>query len=466
MKLAIFQVFVVLGFLTATAQYGPQQIISPSAHGAFRAIPHDMNNDGFMDVVAAAYSDSKIAWYLNIDGEGNFSAEHIITESAVTVEAMELYDLDSDGDMDVLYKTLFLDKIAWLENLDGMGNFGTERIIADINYPYQLHASDLDGDGDIDVLAKLFNSVFNQRLVWYENIDGLGTFSTEILIDIVGIDQGNMTLTTFDLDNDGDLDIITSGGDGAVTLVWYENDGLGTFTAEQELFRFSEVVQQILYITPSDLNGDGKTDLLIDTSHDDFPDYIYWLENLDGQGSFGTPQFIHEKETSLGSLRSYDLDGDDDLDVLVSFFFEGSSISWFENTDGQGDFGPKHIISTLVIRATDGTAADLNGDGDLDVISASWFHAKIAWYEYLEPLGISDNNYSRVVLYPNPTQGLVTLFSDQTITKIELLNSLGQNIDLTWDTSQIDLSKLESGIYFLRIQDHNGFSEIHKIIKK
>ncbi|RLD30625.1 MAG: hypothetical protein DRI70_00605 [Bacteroidetes bacterium] len=368
--------------------------------------------------------------------------------------------------MDVLYMTNFLDKIAWLENLDGMGNFGTPRIIADINNPYHLHASDLDGDGDIDVLAQLFNSVFDQRLVWYENIDGLGTFSTEILIDIENFDLAD--LTSFDLDNDGDLDIITSYQGGAATLVWYENDGLGTFAAKQEIyqFQFSSDWTHIIYITPADLNGDGKTDLLIDTSHDDFADYIYWLENLDGQGSFGTPQFIHEKETSLGSLRSYDLDGDDDLDVLVSFFFEGSSISWFENTDGQGNFGPKHIITTLVIRATDGTAADLNGDGDLDVISASFFHAKIAWYEYLEPLGISDNNYSRVVLYPNPTQGLVTLLSDQTITKIELLNSLGQNIDLTWDTSQIDLSKLESGIYFLRIQDHNGFSEIHKIIKK
>ncbi|MCZ6595144.1 MAG: T9SS type A sorting domain-containing protein [Bacteroidetes bacterium] len=454
-----------LGFAMSYAQYGPQQIISTNANLAFRAIPHDMDNDGFMDVVSASTGDGKVAWYRNLDGQGTFGEEQIITNGALVIQGMEMADLDSDGDMDVIYKTN-LDKIAWLENLDGLGTFGSEQIIVQTTYPYSMAVADLDTDGDMDVLAIHYISGFDVRLVWYENLDGMGNFGPEIFVGEEMYDETH--LSAFDLDADGDMDIIASYYDGPSKLVWYENDGLGTFAAEQEIFHFglSSDWPSIIHLTPSDFNGDGKIDLLFDTDYDDGDDYIYWLEHLDGEGMFGEAQLIYIKETSVGSLRAYDLDGDNDQDILVSFYWNANTVAWFENIDGQGNFGPKHNITTSVVRGTDATAADLNGDGDLDVISASSFDFKIAWYEYLEPLDISDNNYSRVVLYPNPTQGLVTLFSDQTITKIELLNSLGQNIDLTWDTSQIDLSKLESGIYFLRLEDETGFSEIHKIIKK
>jgi hypothetical protein len=75
-----------------------------------------------------------------------------------------------------------------------------------------------------------------------------------------------------------------------------------------------------------------------------------------------------------------DVDGDGDLDVL-SASYDDDKIAWYENTDGGGTFGSQQVLSTLANGAFSVFAADVDGDGDLDVLSASFSDDKIAWYE-------------------------------------------------------------------------------------
>ena len=70
------------------------------------------------------------------------------------------------------------------------------------------------------------------------------------------------------------------------------------------------------------------------------------------------------------SVYAGDLDGDGDLDVLSASFGD-DKIAWYENMDGKGSFGPQQVITTAAIRPRSVYAADLDGDGDLDVLSAS-----------------------------------------------------------------------------------------------
>ena len=82
------------------------------------------------------------------------------------------------------------------------------------------------------------------------------------------------------------------------------------------------------------------------------------------------------------SVFAADVDGDGDLDVLGGFNND-NKIVWYEN-DGSENF-TTHIISTN----TDGIsvlAADMDGDGNLDVLSALFFDNTIAWYENLSPI--------------------------------------------------------------------------------
>ena len=79
-------------------------------------------------------------------------------------------------------------------------------------------------------------------------------------------------------------------------------------------------------------------------------------------------------------MYAADIDGDGDLDAL-SASFNDSKIAWYENLDGQGTFGPQLVISAVASGAIAVYAANLDGDEDLDVLSASSFDNKIAWYE-------------------------------------------------------------------------------------
>ncbi|KAK3267056.1 hypothetical protein CYMTET_24363, partial [Cymbomonas tetramitiformis] len=72
-----------------------------------------------------------------------------------------------------------------------------------------------------------------------------------------------------------------------------------------------------------------------------------------------------------------DVDGDGDIDVLSASYGD-DKIAWYAN-NGSGVFGSQQVISTLADNARSVYAADVDGDGDMDVLSASLLDSKIAW---------------------------------------------------------------------------------------
>jgi len=233
-----------------------------------------------------------------------------------------------------------------------------------------VYSIDLDCDGDNDVLAAL-----GSCLAWYENTDGQGTFGPQHVI--YTDDESTISVFSIDLDGDGDNDVL------AVSywydkITWYENlDGLGMFGPQQII---STDIHQAKSVYSTDLDGDGDNDVL---SADD---KIAWYENTNGLGTFGPQQIITNRTNSATSVYSTDLDGDGDNDVLSASTGD-DKIAWYENTDGQGTFGLQQIITTNANGAQSVYSTDLDGDGDNDVLSASCYDDKIAWYENLDGLG-------------------------------------------------------------------------------
>jgi hypothetical protein len=78
-------------------------------------------------------------------------------------------------------------------------------------------------------------------------------------------------------------------------------------------------------------------------------------------------------------VAAADLDADGDLDVL-SASREDDEIAWYENTDGAGSFGPQQLISEAADFTYSVFVGDVDRDGDLDVLSASSHDNEIAWY--------------------------------------------------------------------------------------
>ena len=129
-------------------------------------------------------------------------------------------------------------------------------------------------------------------------------------------------------------------------------------------------------------------------------------------------------------------------------------------------FGPQQIITTNADEAFWVYAEDLDGDGDMDVLSASREDDKIAWYENLHILGVNENALSDFSVYPNPTTGVLTVQSKTAIVQIEIHNLLGQLVLSNSNKNTIDISSVSQGLYFIKILDENGNFGTKKVVKK
>lgn len=370
---------VILFFKNGGGSFGTPDTIAANLDGADEVHPADIDGDGDLDVVFSARGDWLVGWIENEDGNGNFGVVHTITGTAQAVSSCFPADLDGDGDMDVIASTSTGTKVGWYENLDGLGNFGSENIInTAVRGESVIYATDLDGDNDMDIISA---SNQDRKVAWYRNEDGLGNFGIQQFMAVQAISIRGMYAA--DLDNDGDLDVLSASSSDN-KIAWYENLGFGHFG--QQII-ISTQVDEANDIYVSDLDNDGDMDIISAASSSG---EIAWYENLDGTGTFSNPHIISTQVIRLQGVLASDVDGDGDMDVLSASSID-DKVAWYENLDGLGTFGNQRVITTNAEEAKKVYTADLDSDGDLDVLSASSADDKIAWYENLDGLGTFGN---------------------------------------------------------------------------
>lgn len=440
------------------AQFGPQQIISSEAQLARSVFAADINGDGHQDVVVSArIGDFHIAWFENLDGAGNFGVPQIIEDDlSGQIYKVVAADLNNDGDIDVLASASNTGEIVWYENLDGHGNFSARKVIGIIPKTFSVIAADVDGDGDMDIIGVSREN--GQGLFWFENLDGQGNFSEKKTIDS---QISSRSVVAVDFDGDGDLDILIN-GHTTYKISWYENlDGRGNFGPKQIVDGTGMYADMV---AAGDINGDGAMDIVFAAPGDN---EVAWFENLDGLGNFGSKNVISNNVIGATAVFIADLDNDGDMDVLATGVeVYGGEVVWFENLDGAGNFSEKKVISTEVMSPYSAIAADIDGDGDMDVISASQNDNKIAWYKN-QTLGVDDFRENAFRVYPIPSKDNVFIASERDdIRQITVFNMLGQSvIQLEGDHREIAISELQAGMYFVRIKTDRG-TVVRKIIKK
>ncbi|MBC8200448.1 MAG: VCBS repeat-containing protein, partial [Planctomycetes bacterium] len=163
----------------------------------------DLDQNGVPDVLVCDVSGHQISWIQN-------GIEKTILADVSGAVHAEAVDIDFDGDMDILLavmgvilpSTAHIGKVIILEN-DGQENF-TPRVIAEnIERVTDVQAGDLDGDGDLDLSVAQFGYTEGQ-VQWFENT-GEWKFTPHQLINR----SGAIHAPIVDIDNDGDLDIVT-----------------------------------------------------------------------------------------------------------------------------------------------------------------------------------------------------------------------------------------------------------------
>ena len=229
----------------------------------------------------------------------------------------------------------------------GFGQFGARREIT--TEPYIVHACDLDNDGDIDILSSSYKE---HSIAWYEN-EGGGVFNKKQLITNKA--YYSRSLYTSDLDGDGYQDILSVSNDDKVA--WYKNEGNGNFS------------NQIIISTDGgtsiyscDIDNDGDQDILLGSGN------IVWYKN-DGAGNFGTQQLI----STTGSFNIYPNPASDYIKIEYAMLDKNDNVT-INVIDMQGKI-LKTIKSDNQIDVLRISLSDLSsGNYNIQFISAKQGH--------------------------------------------------------------------------------------------
>ena len=288
-----------------------------------------------------------------------FEARPPISTSQVGGLDVVATDLDGDGDLDVVAAALFSGTVTAFENSAGDGSAWIAHAMATLPFgPLSLAAADVDGDGDQDA-----TSVSNAggTVVWLDNTAGDGTTWITRLVS-TGLYSASF-VSTGDVDRDGDQDLVTASAVNRQVL-WFENTA-GTGTAWTRHTVSTDPALLPVSAALADLDGDGDPDIVSATAGAEG----LWFENTAGNGWAWTPRTVGLAQGEE-EVAAADLDGDGDLDLLVPMT-SATAVGWHENTAGNASAWARHTIATGVANAAMTAAADVDGDGDLDVLVPS-----------------------------------------------------------------------------------------------
>jgi len=329
----------------------------------------DVDADGDMDVLGTSYSADDITWWENTDGTGTSWTEHTVDNSFDGAVYVYAADVDADGDMDVLGAARAADDIAWWENTDGTGTSWTEHTVdGDFDHASSVYAADVDGDGDMDVLGTAPGA---DDISWWENTDGTGTSWAEHTVN--SDFNGAYCVYAADIDGDGDMDVLGAACYANDILRWENTDGTGTSLAEHTVDGDFDGAWSVY---TADVDGDGDMDVLGAARN---TDDITWWENTDGTGTSWAEHTVDGDFDEACSVYSADVDGDGDMDVLGAARY-ANDITWWENADGTGTSWAEHTVDDNFFDARSVYAVDVSGDGNLDILGAAQDGNKIAWW--------------------------------------------------------------------------------------
>jgi len=329
----------------------------------------DVENDTDQDVVITGENNSgqNITKLYSNDGSGNFTEVLGTPFEGVTQSAIAHSDINNDNDQDLIISGLnnFAQNVTILYENDGLGVF-TEVVGTTLDSVKlgEVSFADIDNDGDSDLLISGRNNQAQLISIIYIN-DGLGNFSEATGITLIGCEYGSNIFT--DLDNDNDLDIVISGRGASFQTVTaiYINDGVGNFINTK-----GSVFNDLHYssIGFSDIDNDSDFDVLV-AGQLTSGGSLSTLYLNDGAGNYSEITGTPFQGVAYGTIDFADTDGDGDEDVFITGNAGTlSPISVLYNNDGNGVFTEVTGTPFDSVYYGDSEFADIDGDNDLDLL--------------------------------------------------------------------------------------------------
>ena len=362
--------------------FSSPQFASTTAHVS-NMVTGDFDNDGKQDVAVLDASNGNVEVRFG-DGSGGYrsaASSFTITSSSRVYIGIAAADLDGDGQAELIFAAA---ESALIYDWQNGGSFTKTRTI-DLTATgidaVKVSVGNLTAAGSRDIVVS--DDFGNVGVVWIPN-DGAGTYGTPVAFAAGGVGY-YARLVLADVDGDGLDDVIMARQAAAAVLL---NKGDGTLRAEVTYGNSTFPSLRIQAVTVADVDNDGFPDLVVTGSNHDnatLNDTFYLNVNLSnaGNGTFADGKaFVFAANNGINiraiAIEAADLNGDGRIDIVNSVDVGGTILvngySGIIVTRWMGTGANLAIEGQDIFPTNDGihysavAVGDQNGDTQTDVL--------------------------------------------------------------------------------------------------